>query len=187
MTASIHLRYLKGIISDLKLRELEGDLATAGIRFNYEDISEQPQASLEDFLSPIVLVLSSPVFQAYILGLMTNVTYDLLKKSIMSIWQNLHGKKVTKITASGDMTQKEADLDLDICVDEHMRVKFKLKGDIPDSAKEKAIENIFGLLRTTHWDKSRPGFIVIYDKDHETWEIFEDMEYISKFVKKTPV
>jgi len=186
MTGSIHLRYLKGIISDLKLKELEDNLATVGVRFNYEDISDQPQASLEDLLSPIVLVLSSPVFQAYILGLMTNATYDLIKKNIILIWEHLHGKKVTKITASGDMTQKEADLDLDICVDEHVRVKFKLRGDIPDSAKEKAIESAFSLLRTTHWDKSEPGFIVIYNKDHEAWEIFEDMEFIRKFVKKTP-
>jgi len=52
MTGSIHLRYLKGIISDLKLKELEDNLATVGVRFNY------------------------PVFQAYILGLMTNATYE---------------------------------------------------------------------------------------------------------------
>ena len=183
MKSSIHLTYLKGIIPDSELEKLYEGFSKLGIDFNCTDISEEPQASVEELLAPIVLFMSSDIVQAYILGLATSTSYDLIKNCVLSIWRHISGKKITTITASGIETSKEASLDLDIELDNRTRVKFKLKGNITDTLKEKCIDRAFRLLEDTDFLKDHIWYIGLYEKDNNKWEIFEDVEFIRKFVK----
>lgn len=78
----------------------------------------------------------------------------------------------------------DAALDMDISIENRGRVKFKLKGDISDEIKEKCIDNAFTLLKTTDWDLSKRGYIAIYDKNLNKWIIYEDLDFIKKFIRK---
>lgn len=171
------------MLTDDELHQLRNDFNSVGIEFVSKDVSDRPRASIEELLSPIILILSSQVFQAYVLGIMTNTTYDLLKSSILRIWQQLSGRKLTKITPHGT-SQMDAALDMDISIENRGRVKFKLKGDISDEIKEKCIDNAFNLLKTNDWDLSKRGYIAIYDKSLNKWIIYEDLDFIKKFIRK---
>ena len=184
MTTSIYLNYLKGIIPEYELDELSHNFSSVGIEFDYFDISEEPQASAEEILSPILFFLSSDIVQAYILGLLTSTSYDLIKKSILSIWRHISGETIRVTTASGIQKIKEASLDLDISLNDRTKVKFKLKGDISEKIKEKCIDNAFQLLKSADSFKTKGLYIALYDIDQDSWDIYKDVEFIRKFILK---
>jgi len=73
--------------------------------------------------------------------------------------------------------------DLDIRTKGGTRVKFKLKGDIPDSIKEKCVDKAFQLLETKAFPEIRTGYICLYNVDHDKWEVFESLDFVKRFVK----
>ena len=125
---------------DLKL--LRSQLVEHDIGFECHDISEEPQASVEELLAPIILYLSSDVVQAYLLGLATSASYDIIKSAVLDIWRHISGKKISKISSS-NIEEVDANFDLDVNTSGKTRIKFKLKGNIPDSLKEKCIDKAF--------------------------------------------
>lgn len=184
MSNSIYLKYLKGIVPEYELEKLSRDFSSAGIEFDYFDISEEPQASAEEILSPILLFLSSDIIQAYILGLLTSTSYDLIKKAVLLIWRYISGERIKVTTASGMESIKEANLDLDLSLNDRTKVKFKLKGDISDEIKEKCIDNAFQLLKSSDLSKTKGGYIALYDIDQDSWTIYQDVEFVRKFILK---
>jgi hypothetical protein len=125
--------------------------------------------------------LSSDVVQAYLLGLATSASYDVIKSSVLDLWRHISGKKYNKITPT-DIEQVDANFDLDLSTSGKTRVKFKLKGNIPDSLKEKCIDKAFHLLKSKSFPENRKRYICRYDVDREQWEIFEELEFIKKFI-----
>lgn len=182
MSNTIQLKYLQGIIPESELGLIRSQLGNIGIDFECTDISKEPQASVEELLAPIILYLSSDVIQAYILGLATSTSYDIIKTSVISIWRHISGKTIRKATPS-EVKSVAANFDLDINTIGRTRVKFKLKGDIPDSLKEKCVDKAFQLLEAKAFPEIRTGYICLYNVDHDEWEIFEDLEFIRKYVK----
>jgi hypothetical protein len=76
----------------------------------------------------------------------------------------------------------DANFDLDVNTSGKTRVKFKLKGNIPDSLKEKCIDKAFQLLESKNLPEIRTGYVCRYDVDSEQWEILEELEFIRKYV-----
>ena len=181
MTETIHLKYIKGIIPEDSLEFLRSQLGHYGIGFEFHDISDEPQATVEELLAPIILYLSSDVVQAYLLGLATSATYDVIKSSVLNLWRHISGKKFNKITST-DIEEVDANFDLDVSTSGKTRVKFKLKGNIPDSLKEKCIDKAFHLLESKNFPEIRTGYVCRYDVDSEQWEILEELEFIRKYV-----
>ncbi len=181
MTETIHLKYLKGIIPEDNLELLRSQLENYGIGFEWHDISDKPQASIEELSALIILYLSSDVVQAYLLGLATSASYDIIKSSVLAIWRHISGKKYKKITSSG-IEELDANFDLDVNTSGRTRVKFKLKGNIPDSMKKKCIDKAFRLLESNKFPEIRTGYVCSYNLDSEQWEIFEELEFIRKYV-----
>ena len=183
MTETIHLKYIKGTIPEDSLELLRSKLGNHDIGFEWHDISGTPQAGVEELLAPIILYLSSDVIQAYLLGLATSASYDLIKSFVIDIWCHISGKKFNKITSTDtDIQEIEASLDLDLNTSGKTRVKFKLKGNIPDNLKEKCIDKAFQLLESESFPEIHKGYVCRYDVDSEQWEILEDLEFIRKYV-----
>jgi len=182
MSGTIQLKYLQGIIPESELDVLRSRFGDIGIDFECIDISKEPQASVEEFLAPIILYLSSDIIQAYILGLATSTSYDIIKTSVISIWSHISGKTIRNITPS-EVKSVHANFDLDINIIGGTRVKFKLKGDFSDSVKEKCVDKAFQLIEEKAFPEIRTGYVCIYNVDHDEWEIFEDLEFVRKFVK----
>ena len=182
MSGAIQLKYLQGIIPESELDLIRSQFGDLGINFECIDLSRKPEASVEEFLAPIILYLSSDIIQAYILGLATSTSYDIIKTSIISIWRHISGKTIRKASPS-EVKSVAANFDLDINTIGRTRVKFKLRGDIPDSLKEKCIGKAFQLLEAKVFPEIRTGYVCLYNIDYDEWEIFEDLEYVRKFVK----
>jgi len=181
MTDTIQLQYLKGIIPKEDLELIRSRLGEHGIGFEWHDISDEPQASVEELLAQIILYLSSDVVQAYLLGLATSASYDVIKSTVLDIWRHVSEKKLAKITST-DIEEVDANFDLDVNTSGRTRVKFKLKGNIPNSLKEKCIDKAFQLLESKSFPEIRTGYVCRYDVDSEQWEILEDIEFIRKYV-----
>jgi hypothetical protein len=181
MTGTIHLKYIKGIIPKDSLELLQSRLGDHGIEFEWHDISGAPQAGVHELLAPIVLYLSSDVVQAYLLGLATSASYDLIKSSVLDIWRHISGKKFNKITSTG-IEEMDANFDLDVNTSGKTRVKFKLKGNISDSLKEKCIDKAFHLVESKSFPEIHRVYVCRYDVDSEQWEILEQLEFIRKYV-----
>ena len=184
MTDTIKLQYLKGIIPVDDLELVRSKLREHGIGFEWHDISDEPQTSVEELLAPIILYLSSDVVQAYLLGLATSASYDVIKSSVLDLWRHISGKKYSKITSTDieEVDANFANFDLDVNTSGKTRVKFMLKGNIPDSLKEKCIDKAFHLLESTNFPENLNRYVCRYDVDSEQWEIFEEIEFIRKYV-----
>ena len=182
MSGTIHLKYLQSIIPESDLDLIRSQFGDLGIDFECIDISGEPRSSIEEFLAPIILYLSSDIIQGYILGLATSTSYDIIKTSVINIWRHVSGKAIRKTTPDGEESIA-ANFDLDINIIGHTRVKFKLKGDIPDSLKERCVDKAFQLLESKAFPEIRTGYVCLYNVDHDEWEIFEDLEFVRQFVK----
>ena len=182
MPGTIRLRSLKGIIPESELVSLKSQFGDIGIDFDYVNASGEPQASINELLAPIILFLSSDIVQAYVLGLTTNFSYDIMKTSVINIWRHISRKEISYVSASKTQSVV-ASFDIDIKHTGNLRVKFKLKGDIPDSLKEKCVDQAFQLLAGKDYPKSRTGYVCIYNVDDQEWEEFEELEFIRRFVK----
>ena len=183
MPGKIKLKYIGGMIPESKLDLIRSRFGELEIGFECIDISGEPQASLEEYLAPIILYLSSDIFQAYILGLASRASYDIIKTSLMSIWRHVSGKTIRKTTPSG-VEAVATSFDLDINTIGRTRIKFKLKGDIPDSLKEKCVDKAFQLLESQAFPEIGAGIVCLYNVVDDEWEIFEDLEFVRKFVKR---
>lgn len=181
MPGTIKLKYIAGIIPESELDLIRSRLGELEIGFECIDISGEPQASIEEFLAPVILYLSSDIIRACILGLAARASYDIIKGSIMGIWRHMSGKTIRKTTPSG-VESVAASFYLDINTIGGTRIKFKLKGDIPDSLKEKCVDKAFHLLESQTFPGIRTGYVCLYNVDDE-WDIFEDLEFVKKFVK----
>ena len=58
-----------------------------------------------------------------------------------------------------------------------------MKGDISDSLKDKYIDSAFKLIEAKAFPDVRTGYVCLYNNVNNKWEIFEDIEFITKFVK----
>ena len=181
MNKTVHLTYIKGVIPEESLELLRSQLGNHDLGFEWHDISGAPQAGIKELLAPIILFLSSDVVQAYILGLATSASYDLIKSSVLDLWRHISGKRYNKITSSG-IEEMDANFDLDVNTSGKTRVKFKLKGNIPDSLKEKSIDKAFHLLKSTNFPERHDRYVCRYDVDSEQWEMLEELEFIRKYV-----
>ena len=182
MSNNIELSYIKGLIPDSEIDSIRSKLQDHNIKLECHDLSGQPQAALEDLLSHVVLLLSSEIMQAYILGLATSATYDLVRKIIFSIWKQIAAKEVHRITQRG-AEAVPANFDLDIETVHGMKLKFKLKGNIPNGFKLACVDKAFQLVESDSFPVNRTGYICLYNTDQNNWEIYEYLDFVKRFVK----
>ena len=100
------LNYYKGLFDTDDLELQVQSLNQAGIQVCEIDKSGQVMAFLYEFTNQISLMLSNSIIQAYFLGLLANSTYDVLKRTIIWMWNSLHGEKMTKVQ-SGRIKEEE--------------------------------------------------------------------------------
>ena len=182
MPNTIELKYIGGLIPDTEIELIRSKLRDHRIEFECRDLSGIPQAAMEDLISHVVLLLSSDVMQAHILGLATSASYDLVKKTIFRIWQHVSGKEIHRITQRG-AEPVPANLDLDVETKYGMKVTFKLKGNIPENLKHNCIDNAFQLVESDSFPANRTGYVCLYNIDHSKWEVYEYFNFVKKFVK----
>ncbi len=164
---ALGFRYISGVVDKAVLDQIASRLSEQNISFKSFDMSGQPQASINDLLSSFALFLSSDITNAYMLGLLTNATYDVLRNSLLGLWTSIKGKKVTQVTAHGS---KEVPVSLDI----NMTVgkdslTFKLDGDVSDAVQKVLIDRAFDFLKSRSESKQPQHLILFHDKTNASW------------------
>ena len=179
---NIYLRYINGVVENDKLEKISKELAGHNITLEKMDMSGVPMMSIEELMAPVALILSSEVIQAYVLGLTTNAFYDVIKAAVLSIWHQISGKTYFKVRAK-EVKEVEASFDLEVNTPQNVKIKFKLKGDISSELKEKCVDEAFRLINDMALPAIMTGYVCRFNEETESWESYEQVEYIRKFIK----
>ncbi len=164
---AIGFRYISGVVDKAVLDQIASRLSEQDISFKSFDMSGQPQASINDLLSSFALFLSSDITNAYMLGLLTNATYDVLRNSLLGLWTSIKGKKVTQVTAH---CSKKVPVSLDINMTVgNDSLTFKLDGDVSEEVQRVLIDRIFDFLKS-HRESKQPQHLILFtDKTKTAW------------------
>lgn len=176
------LRYYKGIFDEAELKQHRSMLNNAGIRLVESDMSNQVIMFMDEFTSQISLIISNPLFQAYVLGLMTNASYEILKNSIIWMWKSTAGKKLTKLHMGGKQEEKEATFGIQIRIDNWTKIDFRLSDNVSDELKSESIDKAFKILNSIQKGEDRKpiDWFAKYSWDNHEWMIVNVEEEIHK-------
>ena len=164
---AIGFRYISGVVDKAVLDQTESRLSENDISFKSYDMSGQPQAHLNDLFSSFALFISSDITNAYMLGLLTNATYDVLRNSLLGLWTSIKGKKVTQVTAHGS-EEVPVSLDINMIVGKDS-FTFKLDGDVSEEVQRVLIDRIFDFLKSHH-ESTQPQHLILFtDKTNASW------------------
>jgi len=184
----ILLEYYDGIISNEIIEEIEFDLKEISIGFYKHDKSKIIFNSLEDYTNKIILFLSSDIIQAYALGLITNVTYDILKKLILKIINDIKGKNIT-LRSSSKIEEKEVTFGLKIKISEDNLLDLRLSGEFSEEIQSKIIDQAFEVMKNINQNISseiRSDYFAHYDIRKERWNLCNiQKELYKKYRAKT--
>lgn len=178
----VKLRYYKGIFDDDELKQHKNKLSNVGIKLIERDISNQIMMFMDDFTNQISLIVSNPLVQAYLLGLMTNASYEVLKKSIIWMWNSSVGKKLTKLHMGGGQEEKEATFGMQIKIDNWTKTDFRLSANVSDEQKSISIDKAFEILNSIPRGKNRKpiDWFANYSWENNEWMILNVDEEIHK-------
>lgn len=144
----VSFRYFKEMFDEEELEQHKNSLNNVGIKLIERNVSGQPMMFMDQFTNQISLILSNPLFLAYAVGFMTDTSYEVLKKSIMWIWNCTIGKRLIKLHMSGEQEEKEATFGIQIRIDSWTKIDFRLSGDVSDELKSKSIDKAFEMMNT---------------------------------------
>lgn len=164
---AIGFRYISGVVDKAVLDQIESRLSEKDISFKSYDMSGQPQANLSDLFSSFALFISSDITNAYMLGLLTNATYDVLRNLLLGLWTSIKGKKVTQVTAHGSK-DVPVSLDLNMIVGNDS-LTFKLDGDVSEEVQRVLIDRVFDFLKSHQESKQSQHLILFTDKTKVAW------------------
>lgn len=164
---TIGFRHISGVVDNPVLVQIESRLSEQHIAFKTFDMSGQPQASITDLLSSFALFISSDITNAYMLGLLTNATYDVLRTSLLTLWKAITGKKVTQVSA-GRSGEQPVTIDLNMIVGNDS-LTFKLDGDVSDAVQKVLIDRAFDFLKSHSESKQPQHLILFHDKTNVSW------------------
>lgn len=167
------------------MAEISQSLEANNIEFLTHDASGEIHNFLEDLIAPLVLWISSDLAKAHLLGISTSAVYDVVKATISRIWTITSAKIVSKVTADGPADQKPVTLDLDLHLDEKVRLKFKLRGNsLSPEQQDKYVDQALRFARKFNETKPRETQVVIYNESSREWEACSEAEFLAGLIKK---
>ena len=183
--SKIILKYYRGLVDEDELEIYKLKLREIDIELMEYDKSYVVMACLEDFTNQVNLMISSPIVQSITLGLMTNTSYDLLKCTIIWMWNSLIGKKLTKVKSNGNCESKEVTFGFSVSIDKETHLDFRLSGYVSQEDKNKCIDKAFELLKNPPRKISPYGLdFAKYDYEKEEWKLINVNEERRKSVEK---
>ncbi len=186
--SKIKLSYYKGLVNEDELEMYKLKLSEIDIKLIEYDKSYIPMACLEDFTNQVSLMISSPIVQTITSGIITNTSYDLLKGTIIWMWNSLSGKKLTRVTSNGSCESKEVTFGFSVSINKEMNLDFRLSGNVSEEDKSKCIDKAFEILkeRTRQISSNKLDFAK-YDQDKKQWILFNTNEEIRKSLENQNV
>jgi len=181
----IGFKYLPGCLSEAELAEISQSLEASNIEFKTHNASGEIYNCLEDLVAPLVLWISSDLAKTHLLAISTSAVYDVVKTTILRIWRKASTKTVFKVTADGPVDQRPVTLDLDLQLNEKVRLKFKLRGNnLSPEQQDKYVDQALRFARKFSEAKPQETQVVIYNENLQEWEACSEGDFLAGLVKK---
>ncbi len=176
-TGNISFKYISGLIPKELLDEIDSNLHSVNIDFDTTDVSGVAMACYDEIIATLSLFFSDELTKAYILGLFTNSTYEIIRNSIVCLWGKSEEKKYNEVR-NDSVREKSASLDINFKVKGN-QLTFKLKGDCSDETKQLFIDRAFECVKT-HQEQSSKHLLYFPDSQSKSWE----MTSVENFIKE---
>jgi hypothetical protein len=181
----VQLSYYRGLFDLDELEKQKARLSNAGIEFSEYDKSGIIMHSVDNFTNMVSLAINSTLVQGLLFGVLTNGSYDILKNTIVWMWNSLRNKSLTKIHSGERIEEKEVTFGLDLCIDNTTRIGFRLSGDVSDELKINCIDKAFKLAKT-YKRKSVPmvSEFAKFDWEKGEWYLVDIYKEIQKIIEQ---
>lgn len=185
----IKLTYYSDLIDNRTLSLIDEKLKQYSISLSKNDISGQPQMGADDILSQTIIVLTPLLAQGIATNILSSLIYDALKTPILTIWESLKNKKITKFYPNGKHEEKETSLGIKFRVNND-DYELKIPLSLSDELKETCINKMFSYITIKTDQEAKPfnpmlyeNHIVLYNETTEEWETIGLPEFIQKLIK----
>ena len=181
----IHIRYLGQILSKDDLKEIENNLEKINYELKGFDYSRVPQNSLDSIISQVVLMFNKPTTQTIVLGLTTNLIWDVIKKVVKYTFLKIKDKSFITIDSGRNVKEKKASFSIIFQIDNNNTFEFKTD-NLNEENIEHCLDKILEFLKTTQKpEKPKVPQISVYNSTSEKWEIIEiTPEYLQQLPSK---
>lgn len=182
----IFLEYYKGVLDEDDYKIQKEKLREIGIHIEEYDKSKIPMMSYGDLENIVSIVINSSTLQFLLNNIvLPGIAYDIFKKLIIWIWNNVKGKKITKLYSGGKIEEEEVSFGLKIQCDKN-NITMRLSGEYCDEDKNKCIDKAFDYLKDAQ-EKSeineRPSRTWLrYDNNVKSWY---EVDMFSELQRKT--
>ena len=172
--------FYKDMIPADDLTAVVEDLGKVGIELKLHDETGMLKAFLDDFTNQIFLQIPPELVKDIKTAVITSVCYDVLKTSIICIWDKLKGKKITKYYAYSEPNEIEATFGLKVNIDDLTTFDMRLSGDVPEELKAHVVDQAFDLIKNKN-SNTRPRMeYARYDIAQQKWEVIDVVDEIRK-------
>jgi hypothetical protein len=95
----VQLACYEGLIEYSELAKVISLMSSVDLSFKNFDQSPRIQASLEDFMLDVYILVNAPLTKDILMGVAGGAAWDAIKASVKIVWCDLIGKKLNKITS----------------------------------------------------------------------------------------
>lgn len=143
-------------------------------------------ASVDDLKNLVSLSLDNDTLTFLLNNIVIpGIVYDVFKKTVVWMWNELKGKKINKICADGKTEDKEITFGLDVkCY--RNNITMRLSGDFSTEDKNKCIDKAFEYLKEKREKSSINEYPsstwLRYDNNLKSWY---EVDMLSELQRKT--
>lgn len=182
----LHIDYLKGLLSNEDLAEYELELKSIGLELSSYDKSGVQYNSLDELTGVVRLILNSGVTHDIIIGVVGSAVWEGLCKVWSMTYKRLRGKKITKWSAGGHTTSKDATMSIVLKLNPTTSIEYNLRGDFAN--ENEAFETFSKILENAKSiplnEMPRGPFVAEANFDTKSVEIIDVEKFIQDKIEK---
>jgi len=178
----VHLEYI-GELNEADLSEINEKLKKAGLELSSFNKSGVMYNNLEEYSLVTFFVLNQPLIIELLKGVGTNVLWDVIKHSLLSLRTKIKRERYNKNTA-GTIEQKEIKFGLRVNLDKNTGFNIELDGNVSNDIIEKSLDKVLDFLKEQKpREKYQIPDYVYYSEKEDKWIKLDVMKEISRKTK----
>ncbi|MGV2844658.1 hypothetical protein ACE1OG_12370 [Aeromonas hydrophila] len=176
----VKLTYFSSIIEDESINVAKKQLEKNELSLSLYDRDSVAEMSLEEMISQLYMTLSPALVQTIASGLLTNVLYDSIKDTFLTLSGSVKGKTYKRYYPRGRVKVFNADFGIKFKAGHH-EFDLQLPPEMDDQLKEVCIKQAFELIKAEGPEK-KVSFTDVKDMtDLLNHDFFNKKDYILKY------
>ncbi len=182
----LHIDYLGGLLSNDDLIEFEVELKKIGVELSSYDRTGVQYNSLDELTGVVRQVLSSGVTHDILISVVGSAVWVGLCKVWTLTYKKLKGKQITKFSAGGHSTIKDATMSIVLKLNPTTSIEYNLRGDFESEGEaletfRKILENAKSLPVN---EMPRRPFVAEANFDSKSVEIIDEEKFFQDKIAK---